>query len=160
MAQRSHQYRRFLTTVNEASSKGKKTILKAFITLAVVCLVASALASPLELSEEQKVKAREHIEECAKQENVPEEDVLKFRNKDVENPSKAFKCLGTCFIERAGTLKNDELQDDVVIAKLGGLVGEEKAKAVLEKCKGIKAEDRCETGYKIFQCFHAANAAY
>ncbi|XP_061391178.1 general odorant-binding protein 56a-like [Musca vetustissima] len=134
--------------------------MKAFITLAVVCLVASALANPLELSEEQKAKAKVYIEECAKQENVPEEDVMKFRNKDVENPSKAFKCLGTCFFERAGTLKNDELQDDVVIAKLGALVGEEKAKTVLEKCKGIKAEDRCETGYKTFQCFHSFKAAF
>ncbi|XP_061391179.1 general odorant-binding protein 56a-like [Musca vetustissima] len=134
--------------------------MKAFITLAVVCLVASDLATPVELSDEQKAKAKVYIDECAIQENVPEEDVLKFRNKDVENPSKAFKCLGTCFFERAGTLKNDEIQDEVVIAKLGGLIGEEKAKQLVEKCKGIKAEDRCETGYKTFQCFHAANAAF
>ncbi|XP_005188763.1 general odorant-binding protein 56a [Musca domestica] len=133
--------------------------MKAFATLAVIVCLA-ALATSLELTDEQKAKAKVHIEECAKQENVPEEDVVKFRNKDIENPSKAFKCLGTCFFERAGTLKNDELQDDVVIAKLGSLIGEEKAKSILEKCKGIKAEDRCETGYKTFQCFHAANAAY
>ncbi|XP_061390824.1 general odorant-binding protein 56a-like [Musca vetustissima] len=134
--------------------------MKSFITLAVICLVASALATPLELSDEQKAKAKVYIEECAKQENVPEEDIVKFRNKDIANPSKAFKCLGTCFFERAGTLKNDELQDEVVIAKLGALVGEEKAKTVLEKCKGIKAEDRCETGFKTYQCFHAENVAF
>ncbi|XP_073846547.1 general odorant-binding protein 56a-like [Musca autumnalis] len=134
--------------------------MKAFITLAVVCLVACALAGPVELTAEQKEKAKVHIQECVKQENTPEEDVVKFRNRDIENPSKAFKCLSTCFFERAGTLKNDELQDDVVIAKLGVLIGEEKAKAILEKCKGIKAEDRCETGFKTFQCFHAANAAF
>ncbi|XP_073845007.1 general odorant-binding protein 56a-like [Musca autumnalis] len=134
--------------------------MKAFITLFVACLVATALAGRVELNDEQKLKAKQHIEECVKQENVPEEDVVKFRNKDITNPSRAFKCLSTCFFERAGTLKNGELQNEVVVAKLGGLIGVEKAKEALEKCKGIKTDDRCETGYKTVECFHAANAPY
>ncbi|XP_073811831.1 general odorant-binding protein 56a-like [Musca autumnalis] len=118
--------------------------MKTFITLYVVCLVGAALATPIELSDEQKAKAKDYILEC-----------MKFHNKDIENPSKTLKCLGTCFFERSGIMKNGELQDNVVLTKLGGLVGDAEAKQILEKCKGIKDENRCETGFKTFLCLHA-----
>ncbi|KAI8123922.1 General odorant-binding protein 56a [Lucilia cuprina] len=127
--------------------------MKAFITLAVVCFIACTLATPLELSEEQKAKAKVHFEECVKQENVSEEDATRLRNKDFANPSAAMKCFGTCFFEKVGTLKDSEVQEDVVLAKLGSLIGEEKTKEVLHKCKDIKGDDRCDTGFKIYECF-------
>ncbi|XP_075168586.1 general odorant-binding protein 56a-like [Haematobia irritans] len=130
--------------------------MKVFITLAIVYFIASATA--VELTEEQQIKAKEHLAACSKEENVSEADVTKFSNKDFANPTKEFKCLSTCFFEKAGTLKDNEVQEDVVLQKLGALIGEEKTKHILEKCKGIKAEDRCETGFKIFECFQAAQA--
>ncbi|XP_065368181.1 general odorant-binding protein 56a-like [Calliphora vicina] len=132
--------------------------MKAFFTLAVVCLIASALANPLELNEEQKAKAKVHFQECVKQENVSEEDATKLRNREFANASPSMKCFGTCFFEKVGTLKDSQVQEEVVLQKLGALIGEEKTKEVLHKCKDIKGEDRCDTGFKIYECFESYKA--
>ncbi|TMW43906.1 hypothetical protein DOY81_011017 [Sarcophaga bullata] len=132
--------------------------MKAFIALAVVCFIAQAIAGPLELSDEQKAKAKEHFQACVAQENVSEEDATRLRNKDFANPSENMKCFGTCFFERVGTLKDGQVQEDVVLQKLGALVGEEKTKAVLNKCKDIKGESRCDTGFQIYKCFEESKA--
>ncbi|XP_065368241.1 general odorant-binding protein 56a-like [Calliphora vicina] len=132
--------------------------MKVFITLAVVCLIASVLPSPLELNEEQKAKAKQYFEECIKQENVSDEDANKLRQKDFANPSQNLKCFGTCFFEKVGTLKDSQVQEDVVLAKLGSILGEEKTKTILAKCKDVKGADRCDTGFKIYECFESAKA--
>ncbi|KAI8123921.1 General odorant-binding protein 56a [Lucilia cuprina] len=132
--------------------------MKLVITLAFICLMAGALASPLELNDEQKVKAKQYFEECIKQENVSDADAEKLRKKDFANPSKNLKCFGTCFFEKVGTLKDSEVQEDVVLAKLGSILGEEKTKAILAKCKDVKGEDRCDTGFKLYECFESAKA--
>lgn len=110
------------------------------------------------MSEEQKAKAKEHFHECVKQENVTEEEATRLRNKDFANPTENMKCFGTCFFERVGTLKDGQVQEDVVLQKLGALVGEEKTKTVLNKCKGIKGESRCDTGFQIYKCFEESRA--
>uniref|UniRef100_A0A1I8PIV0 Uncharacterized protein n=2 Tax=Stomoxys calcitrans TaxID=35570 RepID=A0A1I8PIV0_STOCA len=134
--------------------------MKAFITLAVVCFVASAVAlvTPVDLNEEQQAKAKEIFDECVIQEKLTEEETTKLRNKDYANPSQNLKCFGTCFFEKVGTLKNDEIQEDVVLEKLSPIIGEEKTKKALDKCRGIKGEDRCDTGFQIYQCFETAKA--
>ncbi|XP_075168195.1 general odorant-binding protein 56a-like [Haematobia irritans] len=127
--------------------------MKVFITLAVVCFVAATLATPVELNEEQQAKAKEIFDECVIQEKLTEEETTKLRNKDYANPSMNLKCFGTCFFEKVGTLKNNEIQEDVVLEKVTPILGEEKTKIALEKCRGIKGEDRCDTGFQIYQCF-------
>nr|BAS69460.1 odorant-binding protein 19 [Delia platura] len=132
--------------------------MKVFITLAVVCLVAGAFAVDVKLTDEQKAKSKVHFGECVKQENVSDEDVQKLKSKDFANPSKNMKCFGACFFEKAGVLKDNEVQEAVVMEKLGSIIGEANAKAVLDKCKNVKGEDRCETGFKIFACAEAEKA--
>nr|5DIC_A Chain A, Odorant-binding protein [Phormia regina] len=110
----------------------------------------------LELTEEQKAKVKVHFDECVKQEKVSEEEATKLRNKDYANPTPAMKCFGTCFFEKIGTLKDGVVQEAVVLEKLSPHFGEEKVKAALDKCKNIKGADRCDTGFKIFECFEKA----
>ena len=110
------------------------------------------------MSDEQKAKAKEHFQACVAQENVSEEDAARLRSKDFANPSENMKCFGTCFFERVGTLKDGQVQEDVVLQKLGGLIGEEKTKTVLDKCKDIKGEGRCDTGFQIYKCFEEFKA--
>lgn len=66
-----------------------------------------------------------------------------------------MKCFGTCFFEKVGTLKDGQVQEDVVLQKLGSLIGEEKTKEILNKCKDIKGANRCDTGFKIYECFES-----
>lgn len=112
----------------------------------------------MELNDEQKAKAKEYFQECIEQEHVTEEEAEKLRNKDFANPSMNLKCFGTCFFEKVGTLKDSVVQEDVVLAKLGSILGEEKTKAILAKCKDVKGEDRCDTGFKIYECFESTKA--
>nr|BAS69452.1 odorant-binding protein 13 [Delia platura] len=127
--------------------------MKAFITLAVVCLVAGASALDVKLSDEQTAKATVYYNECIKEENVSEEDAMKLKNKDLASPSKNMKCFSACFFEKAGTFKDNELQADVVMEKFGAIIGEEKTKAILEKCKSVKSDDRCDTAFALYECF-------
>uniref|UniRef100_A0A1I8Q8B3 General odorant-binding protein 56a n=1 Tax=Stomoxys calcitrans TaxID=35570 RepID=A0A1I8Q8B3_STOCA len=132
--------------------------MKAFTIWAILCLIVGSLATPIDLNEEQKAKAKEIFDECAKQENISEEEAAKLHTKDYTNPTKNLKCFATCFFEKVGTLKDEIVQEDVVLEKLGALIGEEKTKKALDKCRGIKGEDRCDTGFQIYQCFEAAKA--
>lgn len=110
------------------------------------------------MNEEQKAEAKKIFDECAAQENLSDEEATKLRNKDYSNPTKTTKCFGTCFFEKVGTLKNDEIQEAVVLEQLTPFIGEEKTKMILEKCRGVKGEDHCDTGFQVYQCFENARA--
>ncbi|XP_065368076.1 general odorant-binding protein 56a-like [Calliphora vicina] len=136
--------------------------MKIYITLAAICLIASAAALSIESlnSLREKTEIEAQYQECAKQENVSEEDATKLRNKDFANATPGMKCLGTCFFEKVGILKDSIVQDDVVLAKLVPQYGEENVKNALEKCKNEKGVDRCETGFKIYECAEYARAEW
>lgn len=90
------------------------------------------------------------------QENLPEEEATKIRNKDYSNPTKATKCFRTCVFEKIGTLKDNKIQEAVVLEKFSPFFGEENVKKMVERCRGIKGEDRCVTGFQIYQCLENA----
>lgn len=102
------------------------------------------------------IEAKAHFDHCVKQEKVSENEASKLLNQNLINPSNAMKCFGTCFFERIGTLKNDVVQESVVLQKLSPIVGEDKIKAFLKNCKNVKGFERCDTGFKLFQCFEKA----
>ncbi|KAH8418335.1 hypothetical protein KR222_000107, partial [Zaprionus bogoriensis] len=110
-------------------------------------------AQPIELSEEQKQVAKLHGEACAKEVNLTEAEFAKVKAKDFSDPSENIKCFANCFFEKVGTLKDGVLQEDVVLVKLGALIGEEKTREALAKCSGIKGANNCETAYKLHECF-------
>ncbi|XP_065368484.1 general odorant-binding protein 56a-like [Calliphora vicina] len=133
--------------------------MKLYITLAVVCLIASAVAHD-KLPEEEKAKMLVQFQECVKQENVSEEDVTKLQKKDLSNATPGMKCFGACFFEKVGILKDSVVQEDVVLKKYAPYYGEENVKKVLEKCKNEKGADRCDTGFKIYECAEKATAEW
>ncbi|XP_020803416.1 general odorant-binding protein 56a [Drosophila serrata] len=116
-------------------------------------LLALAIATPIELNEDQKALAKQHGEQCAAELNLTEEEKAKVKAKDFKNPTENIKCFANCFFEKVGTLKDGEIQEAVVLEKLGAFIGEEKTKAALEKCKSIKGENKCDTAVKLHECF-------
>ncbi|SPP75490.1 general odorant-binding protein 56a [Drosophila guanche] len=124
-----------------------------FVIALSAVLVALALSSPVELNEDQKALAKQHGEQCSKELNLTEEEVAKVKAKDFKNPTENIKCFANCFFEKVGTLKDGELQEEVVLEKLGSFIGEEKTKAALEKCRSIKGDNKCETAVKLHACF-------
>uniref|UniRef100_A0A1I8QA54 Odorant binding protein n=1 Tax=Stomoxys calcitrans TaxID=35570 RepID=A0A1I8QA54_STOCA len=132
--------------------------MKTFISLAVICLFVTVFAKH-ELTEEQRAEMKAKVELCAKEENISEAEVTKFMKEDYANPTEDFKCLTTCFFEKEGTLKDGVVQEEFVIKKWGPTIGEDNIKKIYEKCHGIKAENRCETGFKILECCKEAKEA-
>ena len=64
-----------------------------------------------------------------------------------------MKCFAACFLEKAGALKDNKLQEDVILSQFGSILGQEKTKQILDKCKDVKGADRCDMGYKLYQCY-------
>ncbi|EDV98266.1 general odorant-binding protein 56a [Drosophila grimshawi] len=115
--------------------------------------VALAVATPVELSEEQKTLTKQYGEECYKEINLTEEEKARVKAKDFKNPTENMKCFSNCFFEKAGTLKDGVIQEDAVLKKLGALIGEEKTREALAKCGSVKGENNCDTATKLYECF-------
>ncbi|KAH8389334.1 hypothetical protein KR215_003917 [Drosophila sulfurigaster] len=124
-----------------------------FVIALSALFVALAVASPVELNEEQKVLAKQYGETCFKEIGLTEAEVAKVKAKDFSDPTENIKCFANCFFEKVGTLKDGEIQPDVVLAKLGAIIGEEKTKAALAKCSSVKGANKCETAVKLHECF-------
>ncbi|XP_065368077.1 general odorant-binding protein 56d-like [Calliphora vicina] len=133
--------------------------MKFYITLAVACLIASAVAHH-ELTEEEKAEIEGQYQECAKQEKVSQEDATKLRNKEFANATPGMKCYGACFFEKVGILKDSIVQEDVVLDLLVPHYGKENVTKALEKCGNKKGADRCDTGFKVYECIENARAEW
>nr|ABW77763.1 odorant-binding protein 56a [Drosophila melanogaster]ABW77764.1 odorant-binding protein 56a [Drosophila melanogaster]ABW77765.1 odorant-binding protein 56a [Drosophila melanogaster]ABW77768.1 odorant-binding protein 56a [Drosophila melanogaster]ABW77769.1 odorant-binding protein 56a [Drosophila melanogaster] len=130
-----------------------------FVIALSALFVTLAVGSSLNLSDEQKDLAKQHREQCAEEVKLTEEEKAKVNAKDFNNPTENIKCFANCFFEKVGTLKDGELQESMVLEKLGALIGEEKTKAALEKCRTIKGENKCDTASKLYDCFESFKPA-
>ncbi|KAH8355300.1 hypothetical protein KR093_010719 [Drosophila rubida] len=124
-----------------------------FVIALSALFVALAVASPLELNEEQKAAAKQYGEVCFKEVGLNEAEIAKVKAKDFSAPTENIKCFANCFFEKVGTLKDGVIQTEVVLAKLSPLIGEEKTRAALDKCGAIKGENKCDTAVKLHECF-------
>ncbi|XP_034478480.1 general odorant-binding protein 56a [Drosophila innubila] len=134
--------------------------MNSFVVIALsACFLALAVATPVELTEDQKALAKQHGEMCSKEINLSEEEIAKIKAKDYKNPTENIKCFANCFFEKTGTLKDGVIQTEVVLTKLGALIGEEKTRAALDKCSAIKGENNCDTAVKLHECFEEFKSA-
>nr|QIS77221.1 OBP28 [Episyrphus balteatus] len=62
-----------------------------------------------------------------------------------------MKCYLNCFMEKLGVLKDGKIQEDAQEFK--NYVGEEHAKEEIESCRGETGSSKCETAFKLHQCF-------
>ncbi|KAH8298448.1 hypothetical protein KR044_003474, partial [Drosophila immigrans] len=92
-------------------------------------------------------------ETCSKEVGLSEAELAKVKAKDFSEPSENIKCFANCFFEKVGTLKDGVIQPEVVLTKLGAIIGEEKTRAALDKCSSIKGVNNCDTAVKLHECF-------
>lgn len=83
-------------------------------------------------------------QECIKQLNIPAaEAALITSDKDVPNPSPAFKCYHSCLYEKLGLLSADNKRNDGAIIKLCQArfknATEDKIKQALQGCAASTA---------------------
>ncbi|XP_037954383.1 general odorant-binding protein 56a-like [Teleopsis dalmanni] len=127
--------------------------MKFCVAIVIIGYLSCILADTIKLSEEQKDKAQKYGEECIKQENITVEEATKLKNRDFTNPSDNVKCFANCFFEKAGTIKDGVVQEDVVLEKLGPLLGEDRTKIIMKECNALKGENNCDTAFKLYQCY-------
>ncbi|KAM8713735.1 hypothetical protein ACLKA7_013975 [Drosophila subpalustris] len=53
-----------------------------------------------------------------------------------------------------GFFKDSQLKPDVVLAKLGPIAGVDEVKAAQAKCDSIKGIGKCDTAFKVYECYH------
>ncbi|TMW39396.1 hypothetical protein DOY81_015524, partial [Sarcophaga bullata] len=140
--------------VRKLNNSRQEINMKFIVILTIIGgLVAFCQSAPQNISPEQLAKGKGYFDQCTTQEKLTAEEVAKIRSKNVANPSQNMKCFAACFLEKTGALKDNKLQEDVVLSQFGDILGQEKTKQILDKCKDIKAADRCDMGYKLYQCY-------
>lgn len=110
------------------------------------------------MGEDQKARVAQIAAECITQEKTTSDAVMAFAKGEFSKADKNVKCYANCFLTKAGILVDGVLQVDVVKAKMGPTVGEEKVKVILEKCGHLKGSDNCETAFMLFECHHKEHA--
>jgi len=95
---------------------------------------------------------------CAKEVNLSEEEMSKVKVKDFKNPTENMKCFANCFFEKTGFLKEGVIQSEQIRNKLASFIGEEKTRDALDKCSSIKGENKCDTAFKLHECFEEFRA--
>ncbi|XP_059608264.1 general odorant-binding protein 56d-like [Phlebotomus argentipes] len=112
------------------------------------------------ITEEQRKKAREHMQVCSQEIGLPAERVANLRKGDFANADDKTQCFVDCFFKKVGFMdSNGVFQDKVAVEKLSeGESDPSKVKQVVDKCKGESGAGKCETAFKIYQCSYLARA--
>ncbi|XP_037809496.1 general odorant-binding protein 56d-like [Lucilia sericata] len=117
--------------------------MKIFISLAIVCLIASASADFIEAETF-----------CKKQENLLGEEFEKFKyGWDEANFSLTPVMINfiACFYEKVGFIKNNTIQEDSILLQTDNNV--RSRKIFVDNCKHVVGKDRLETASYLFKCF-------
>ncbi|XP_070499987.1 general odorant-binding protein 28a-like [Chironomus tepperi] len=96
---------------------------------------------------------------CKKQENASDDDLDKM-SKGEPIESKEGKCMAACLGEQFGMLKDNKLDTESAMKKMGKMMGKDddkkqKMEESLKACAETTDADRCEAADKIFQCLKA-----
>ncbi|EDW60309.1 general odorant-binding protein 56d [Drosophila virilis] len=128
-----------------------------FLIVLVAC-VALTVAHELQLTDEQKAKAKANGAACAEQEGITKEQAHALRQGNFDNADAKVKCFANCFLEKTGFMADGQIKSDVVLEKLGPIVGVDKVKAAQEKCDSLKGADKCDTAFQVYQCYYKNHA--
>ncbi|XP_023160822.1 general odorant-binding protein 56d isoform X2 [Drosophila hydei] len=125
--------------------------------LIVLVAIVALVAADVQLTDEQKARAKANAGACIEQEGVAKEQAMALREGKFENVDDKVKCFANCFLEKSGFLVDGQIKPDVVLEKIGPIVGVEKVKAAQEKCDSLKGTDKCDTAFQLYQCYYKQN---
>ncbi|XP_037041662.1 general odorant-binding protein 57c-like [Bradysia coprophila] len=98
------------------------------------------------------------FDECKTAEKATDDDLKSLRERDPTLPkTRGAKCVLTCLGEKAGKIAGKRLNPDGVknwfkdtpenTEQMQQTINE-----IVEECRNITDEDRCEAGFKIMEC--------
>lgn len=65
---------------------------------------------------------------------------------------KWLQCLASCIYEKSGTLVDGKLNETAAMEELSHMFSAEKARDILQKCRGLSGYDECEFAQKYSEC--------
>lgn len=86
--------------------------------------------------------------ECRKEQKLEVKDISKLK----ENPSESVKNYSLCVFERQGLLKDNVLQENVILEIVKDYKDAKYLKVFLDKCKDIDNDDRYVKAFKLYEC--------
>ncbi|XP_011864897.1 PREDICTED: B2 protein-like [Vollenhovia emeryi] len=123
--------------------------MKGIVIVLAICLVA-VLG---ELTDEQKVKLREHKEACITESGVDPTVVENAKKGEIPENDEKLACFSTCLLKKAGIMNDaGDIDWEVARSKLPAEVTEEQAEEIHNACKDITGTG-CEKGHNVLKCF-------
>ena len=129
--------------------------MKLLVLVVFVAFIGLTFANHgIHLNEEQQKKVHGFSVECIEKEKTTPEATKGLKTGAFPHDDKNLKCFTNCFLEKTGMFVDGALKDDIVKAKLGPLVGDDKLKEIMTKCGPLKGDDKCDTAFKLSECFY------
>ncbi|XP_073844160.1 general odorant-binding protein 56d-like [Musca autumnalis] len=129
------------------------------LVVAFICAVVNG-QTPLNLTEQQKLRALQYSAECLEKEKSTTDAAKALIKGQFDGLDKNAKCFGNCFLEKAGFLIDGVVQPAVLSEKLGPNVGQDRLNAIMSKCNSLKGSDNCETAFVLYQCYYKEHASF
>lgn len=91
--------------------------------------------------------------ECKKELKLNSNDIAKLTNySSIENPSEELKKYTLCVFEKQGLLKDNVLQEDVILEIAKDYEDARYMKTFLDECKEVHNDDKFLKAFKLFEC--------
>ncbi|XP_063984312.1 general odorant-binding protein 56d-like [Diachasmimorpha longicaudata] len=124
--------------------------MKFLVVVIFVCL-AGALAQ--ELTEAQRRRLREHRDICIRETDANRAEVDRARQGQwADNPQ--IRCFALCMMRRLRLMSEDgQLNEAAARQRLALVVPRERVEEIMTKCKDLKGNTPCDTGYLVLKCY-------
>lgn len=127
--------------------------MKLFTALVVFGLVAIAVAE-IPLTDEQKAKAKQYMEECLKETGAAPTSVAELKQGEYSNIGEKEKCLVKCFLLKAQLInENGDQNLEYMKSKIPADKDPKKVAMAMEKCGKVEGTDPCDKAFNGYKCY-------
>ncbi|KAF5297529.1 hypothetical protein FQR65_LT09960 [Abscondita terminalis] len=92
-------------------------------------------------------------DDCISESKVKEDEVVNMLDKGELGESQELKCYIKCIHTKMGVLNGaGEIQENGLKSQIPPNFDQGKAAALVEKCKGVQADDPCMTAFNVAKC--------
>lgn len=92
--------------------------------------------------------------ECGTELGVSDDVIAALRKGDFSTIDSRGKCFINCVLEKSSVVKGGILQEQILMDKLSLDVSDNaKVSKLVEACKTTKGSDKCDTSYKLLDCY-------
>lgn len=96
--------------------------------------------------------------DCKNEIQISQEEYTKLQNLPVQNPTLAMKQYAACVFLREGFLKDNILQEKVILEVAEDYTNADYLKTFVEQCKDIKESNQDLMAFKLFECLQKIKA--